>query len=127
MSELQYLNTDLDLASREDLGPLVAALEAGGIAPLTVWEADGQHRANLETDEQHDHPEPNIAAILGVVEAFDATARAHWDACTTRELNLGYEGGDTPGVLEQALPVELLRRVVAAGLGLRITVYAPPA
>lgn len=126
MSDLQYLNTDLDLASHDNLAPLVAVLEVGGIAPLSVWQAaDGQFRATLETDEQHDHPEPNIAAVLAVIEGFDAATRARWDACTTRELNLGYEGGDTPGMLDQGLSLELLRRIVAAGIGLRITVYAP--
>lgn len=127
MGEIRYINTDLEIASPVDIAPLVAALEAAGVAPLNdTWRrADGSWGANFETDEQHDHPQPNIEAILAIVEALDATARQIWDGCTLCELNLGYESGDTPRVIDQQLPAELLRRIAAVGASLRITIYAP--
>ena len=67
---IQYLNTDLELASDEDLTALATALEAKGIWPLFAAApgADGLWYATFEIDHLNEQPEPTIAAMLAVIE-----------------------------------------------------------
>jgi hypothetical protein len=119
-----YLNTDLDLTSAEDPTALAAAFEVGGIPPLHVTQgADGLWYATFETSAQFAEPEPNIAAMLAIVESLALSLRSVWDGCTRREFNIGYECGAEPWAFDQGLPAELLGRMAAAGASLRVTLY----
>jgi hypothetical protein len=119
-----YLNTDLDLISAEDLTVLAAAFEGGGVPPLHVTQgADGLWYATFETSAQFAEPEPNIAAILAIVESLARPLRSLWDECTRREFNIGYDCGDEPWAFNQGLPADLLGRMAAAGASLRVTLY----
>jgi len=121
---IHYLNTDLDLTSADDLAAIAAAFEAGGVPPLHVTRAeDGLWYACFETDEQHTEPEPNIAAMLAVVEALAPSLRSVWSGCSRREFNIGYDCGLEPWAFNQGLSAELLGRMGAAGASLRVTLY----
>jgi hypothetical protein len=119
-----YLNTDLDLTSADDLTALAAAFERGGVPPLHVTHgADALWYATFETSAQFAEPEPNIRAILAVVESLARPLRSMWDGCTRREFNIGYDCGDEPWAFTQGLPADLLGRMAAAGASLRVTLY----
>jgi hypothetical protein len=121
---IQYLNTDLDLISVDDLTALAAAFDAGGIPPLHVTRGgDGQWYATVETDAQHSEPEPNIAEMLVVIESLQASLRLAWNKCSRREFNIGYDCGRDPWAFNQGLSAELLGRMAAAGASLRVTLY----
>lgn len=121
---ISYLNTDLDLTSADDLTALAAAFEAAGVFPLRVTRGeDGLWYACFETDEQHTEPEPNIAAMLAVVESLAPPLRPIWAGCSRREFNIGYDCGLEPWAFNQGLSAELLGRMAAAGASLRITLY----
>jgi hypothetical protein len=121
---IHYLNTDLDLTSADDLTGLALAFEAGGVPPLHLTRADnGLWYATFETDQTHEEPEPNIAAMLAVVEALAPPLRSVWAGCSRREFNIGYDCGEEPWAFNQGLSAELLGRVAAAGASLRITLY----
>ena len=119
-----YLNTDLDLVSSDDLTALAAAFETASVPPLHVTHGvDGLWYACFETGEQHSEPEPNIAAILTVVEALTPGLRLVWAGCLQREFNIGYDCGLEPWAFNQGLSAELLGRMAAVGASLRITLY----
>jgi hypothetical protein len=121
---IDYLNTDLDLTSADDLTALASAFEAGGVFPLHVTRGeDGLWYAMFETDGQHTEPEPNIAAMLAVIEALAPPLRSVWAGCSRREFNIGYDCGLEPWAFNQGLSAELLRRMTAAGASLRVTLY----
>jgi hypothetical protein len=121
---ISYLNTDLDLISADELNALARAFEAGGVEPLHVTLGhDGLWYATFETDKGHDEPEPNIAAMLAVVESLTEQLRSVWDGCTKREFNIGYDCGAKPWAFNQGLSAALLGRMVAAGASLRVTIY----
>ena len=125
-SPIRYLNTDLELASPDDLSALAAALEAQAVVPLHVTrQADGLWHAAFETGEQHDEPEPNIAAMLAVVESLAEPLRSVWAGCVRREFDIGYDCGGGPGAFQHGLSSHLLARIAAAGASLRITLYPP--
>ena len=119
-----YLNTDLDLTSADDLTALAAAFEAGELFPLHVTLGeDGKWYACFETEGQHTDPEPNIAAMLAVVEALAPPLQTVWAGCSRREFNIGYDCGLEPWAFNQGLSAELLGRMAAAGASLRVTLY----
>jgi len=120
---ISYLNTDLELASLEDLSGLAAALDECGMGIHYVGRASQEWCANLDMDTGFGSPEQTIAAILGVVEALPQHLEVAWNGCTRRELNIGYECGSKPSAFEQPLSNALLTRVVAAGASLVITIY----
>lgn len=119
-----YLNTDLDLISTEDLTALAAAFEGRGAPPIRVThETDALWYATFETTAQFAAPEPNIAAMLSIVESLAQPLRLMWDGCTRREFNIGYDCGGKPWAFNQGLPADLLGRMAAAGASLRVTLY----
>jgi hypothetical protein len=124
-----YLNTDLDLASGDDLSALVAAFQARGASPLRLTRGgDGLWCVTIEIIEisgpEH-HPEQNIAAMLAIVESLGESLRAVWSGCTCREFNIGYDCGSKPWAFNQGLSSDLLGRIASAGASLRITLYPP--
>jgi len=122
--ETQYLNTDLDLKSSTDLKPLTSALEARGVPPLHVTQAeDGLWYSILETDVQFSDPEPNITAMVEAIEALDEHAKSIWDGCTQRDFNIGYDCGLSPWGFCQGLSAELLGRIARLGAAVRWTLY----
>jgi hypothetical protein len=120
-----YLNTDLDLISGDDLTLLAAAFKSGGIHPLSDPRPDDEGRwwLTFETSQGHTEPEPNIAAMLTVIETLSADLRAVWNGCSRREFNIGYDCGLEPWAFNQGLSPPVLGRMATAGASLRITLY----
>lgn len=122
---ITYLNTDLCLESKNDLAALVHAFRAGDVPPMydTVVGDNGTSYATFETTESYREPEPNIAAMLAVVESLEPPVRLIWDGCTRREFDMGYDCGAEPWAFNQRLSVDLLGRMATAGATLRLTLY----
>jgi hypothetical protein len=119
-----YLNTDLDLTSSGDLTELAAAFRSAGVSPLHVSHGeDDLWYATFETDEQHEQPEPNIAAMVAVVETLQEPLHSVWSRCTRREFNVGFDCGAEPWAFNQGLSSRLLGRIAAMGASLRVTLY----
>ncbi len=126
---VRYLNTDLDLIAEQDLTLLVQALEASGFYSLHAGVGDdGKWYATLEINEAADEalhlrqPELTIVAMLDAIEALDASARALWDACMSKTLDIGYQCGDGVRVRNE-LTNATLSRMSALGMGMFITLY----
>ena len=130
---IQYLNTDLELVSDDDLTALAAAFEAKGMFPLygATQEADGLWYAKFEMEdhfnEEMDHfneePGLTIASMLAVIESLTGPLQIAWSRCTLREFNIGYDCGSKPWAFNQGLSNGLLARIAAAGASLRWTLY----
>jgi hypothetical protein len=127
MTEIQYLNTDLDVRADRNTGPLTEALQARGLSQLNPNEdlGNGQWLAVFETNLAYPKaaPERDVAEMLDAVESLTGEAAAVWAGCSVREFNLGYECGDRPLGFNQGLSNDVLRRLVAVGASLRITLY----
>lgn len=125
----RYLNTDLDLIAEQDLTLLVQALETSGFYALHAGVGDdGKWYATLEINEAADEvlhlrqPELTIVAMLDVIEALDASARALWEACMSKTLDIGYQCGDGARVRNE-LTNATLSRMTALGMVMSITLY----
>ena len=125
-NSIRYLNTDLDLRSTVDLGPLVFDLKAARkVGYLPTRGNGGGWWASLSM-EKLDEPEKNIANMLSVIESLPAESRNIWDACFLREFNIGYVCKGEPWSFSQGLSAALIGRIAAVGASLRITLYPEP-
>jgi hypothetical protein len=97
-----YLNTDLDMTSSDDLAPLAAVFESGGMFTLHLTSGeDGLWHATFEVLDQHTEPEPNIAAMFAVAESLDEpSARS---GCLAHNANSTL---DTIAVMSRGLSIE---------------------
>jgi hypothetical protein len=122
--QTRYLTTDLDLVAPVPLTPLISHFKSRGISPqgLTLGD-DGKWYVTLNIRETFAEPCPNIAAMLSAVESATGDARSCWEACTTREFNVGYDCGEEPWAFNQGLSNETLRRMAQCGATLRLTLY----
>ena len=121
---IKYLNTDLDLRSKEDLRPLARAFQRQGLYTLHVDRASNRDwYATFELDTVGRRPNVHVNGILNAVEALEGKACALWNNCTVRELNLGYDSGVKPWHVTHGLSARLLARMSKVGLSLRITIY----
>ena len=127
MASTHFLNTDLDVVTRRDPAPLVAMMEHLGVPALNdpFTREDGAWFVNFEIMARSDTLESTVVAILDAIEKLTGEAREIWYVATTRELHLGFEGGDEPQAFTEALSSEALARAAHVGLSLRVTLYAP--
>lgn len=122
--QIQYLNTDLDIASCENLADLAAHFVAKGLHALHVSKRqDESWYATFETDDTYDNPEGTIAAMLDVIESLPQPKYDIWSRSTRRDFNIGYDCGNEPWEFNQALSSELLSRLAKVGGSIRITIY----
>lgn len=123
-NEITYLNTDLDLISSDELTALAAMFERCGFFTLHVTHRDdGLWYASFETRDQHTEPEPNIAAMVAIIESLLEPHRSIWLECTRRDFNVGYDCGAEPWAFTQEFSSGLLGRMAAVGASLRLTLY----
>ncbi|HVK83979.1 MAG TPA: hypothetical protein VM513_07720 [Kofleriaceae bacterium] len=127
MARTHFLNTDLDVVTLRDPTPLVAMLTALGVPAVDAPMArdDGHWFVNFEVINRGATVESTVVAILDAIEKLTGEAREIWYVANTRELHLGFEGGDEPRAFTEALTSETLARAAAAGMSLRFTLYAP--
>ena len=126
MSEIRYLNTDLDVAAVRNLVPLAEALTARGMYQLhPPHDREGRCFVAFETDTTHSEPQTNISEMLDAIESLTDDIAALWSECSLREFNIGYDCGSRPRALHNGLSNDVVRRVAAAGATVRFTLYAP--
>jgi hypothetical protein len=119
-----YLNSDLDLTSSEDLLDLAGEFKSHGLFALNASRGeDGLWYATFEVLDQSAEPEPNIAAMVTIIESLVEPHRSTWLRCSRREFNIGYDCGAEPWAFNQGLSCELLSRIAEAGVSLRWTLY----
>src|SRR4051812_10612087 len=120
---IQYLNTDLDLVSTQDIRSLVSAFDVGGARAMQLAQGDdGQWYATIEMSNESE-PELNIADLLALVELLPGSLRSMWDGCRIRRFDIGYDCGEKPWAFTQSLSAALLARIAAVGASLKITLY----
>lgn len=122
----RYLNIDLDLVSALPLDALVEALEKAQLHRVNGWKDNaGREHQGWEVNGYIDSsgPAPTIETLLVAIETLPESALAAWNTCEVRAFDIGYNCGEEPWGFHQEVPAELLARMAALDISLRLTLY----
>ena len=117
-----FLNVDLDISSREDLGPLAEALRPKLIV-LHVDRVRSMYRARFELRAQPRTPDVAIRRLVSAIEHLPARQRACWKRATTRDFNIGIQAAEAPRHAEYPVNQATVRMVAKIGARIVVTVY----
>jgi hypothetical protein len=124
VSSIHYLNTDLDIESESDLRPIIEAFGEDVIV-MHHGEERGLQIAHFEIAGWSTNADETIQSFCDLVENFGKNARAIWDSCCTRILDIGYECGSSPYNYRSEIKPDTIKRVAGIGASLVITIYSP--
>ncbi|MEP6848824.1 MAG: hypothetical protein ABI999_08195 [Acidobacteriota bacterium] len=129
---VHFANVDLELECGSDLQPLI-----GDLGPdISVQYHDRLENGNdfaslaIRSDKVqsgvYGDADKTISAFCDVIERISPEAKTIWDRCVKRELDVGFESGNTGKTFEGRLETLTLRRVVEIGATIEITIYPVP-
>jgi hypothetical protein len=120
----RFSNVDLDVASRADLGPLIAALEPGAFClDGSASRRRGANVATFELSRQPRNPDAGIRAFVSLIESLPPRARALWNGATRRDFNVGVEAADRSQ--QFTVLAETVASAGRVGGSITFTVYPP--
>ncbi|AZZ99742.1 hypothetical protein [Pseudoalteromonas sp. R3] len=122
MSEIQFLNVDLELESKQDISALVADLKKNAVV-LHYDQDEYRQLARIEASAQVTSPDKAINHLCELIESCSKAALKQWLGCSKRTFDIGFSCGEQPKCYSQALHVDTLLRISAIGAGMEITLY----
>lgn len=125
MSHCQYLNTDLDIESLDDLSPIVQQF-GQDVFVLYRDEAEGHRFASFEVAEDQPDADAAISQFCTLIEAFPARERSVWNSCLKRVFDIGYESGTESGRFRSEISAATVSRAAALGASIMVTIYFHP-
>jgi hypothetical protein len=121
-----FLNVDLDIYSKSDLQPIVAALGTG-VNVLYLGPNGKGHCAHLEICKRTKGADATIREFCRILKALPEPARKLWNAATVRSFSIGIQAGKHPNPCDFKIDGETLKAVASLSAEIVITVYPVPA
>jgi len=122
VSEIQFLNVDLELESKHDISVLVADLKKN--ATVLHYDKDEYRQlTRIEASGEISTPDKAINHLCELIESCSRNALKQWLSCSRRTFDIGFESGMSPKCFNQALHADTLLRISAIGAGMEITIY----
>jgi hypothetical protein len=122
-SPTHYLNVDLDIYSRRDLGPLVKAFGTN-VNVLYVGRERGKYCAHLEISRHTTTADSTISAFCRLIEGLAAPRRKIWNNATVRSFSIGVQAGTQPKPCDFAIKPKTIKAVCGVAAQIVLTVYA---
>ena len=121
-----FLNVDLDLYSRSNLEPLVAAMGTK-VNVLYMGRHKRTYRAHLELAGSglDDSPDSTIRSFCALIAALPRQAARLWKAAKSRDFNIGVQAAMQPRSYEMPLAAEIVKAASKVNARIVLTVYAP--
>jgi hypothetical protein len=117
-----FLNVDLDIYSRSDLQPLVAALSQKTFV-LHAARYGRSHSADLELARSPKTANGAIRIFAGLISGLPKRERRLWDMATARDFNIGVQAATQPHSYEIRLAHDTVETVSALKARIVVTVY----
>ncbi|KPV94903.1 hypothetical protein AN214_03079 [Pseudoalteromonas sp. P1-9] len=122
MSDIQFLNVDLEIESKQDIAQLVSDL--GKSAMVLHYDKDETRQlARIEANIDVTSPDSAINHLCELIESCSRNALKQWLSCTKRTFDIGFQSGKNPKCFNQALHADTLLRISAIGAGIEMTIY----
>lgn len=121
---IRYINTDLELLSREDISDLIDFLKSNGMYILhNLVNESGKNDAWLELDLDSNKAQETIRLMIDVLLKMEGKARKQWELCEKKDFNIGFDCGSEPWAFNEELPDTLIKKVAEFNAGIKITIY----
>jgi hypothetical protein len=120
--EVHYLNTDLEIESKDDLSGIVEEF-GEDVVVLHHGEIRGYQHACFEIVGGRDGADEAINYFCLLVENLSKEVREIWDGCCSRILDIGYESGTASPNYRSEIRASTIRRVGEIGASIVITIY----
>ncbi|MBQ4846662.1 hypothetical protein J8L98_23045 [Pseudoalteromonas sp. MMG013] len=122
MSEIQFLNVDLELESKHDISALVSDLKKDAVI-LHYDKDEYRQLARIEANADVISPDKAINHLCELIESCTKAGLKQWLSCSKRTFDIGFNSGTSPKCYSQALHADTLLRISAIGAGIEITLY----
>ena len=122
LMHVRYLNTDLEIESKNDLSTIVQEF-GEDVSVLYCGEVRGYQHASFEVSGNSASADETINCFCSLVEALPKEAREIWDGCCSRVLDVGYQSGTSPQNFRSEIRASTIQRVAAIGASIVITIY----
>jgi hypothetical protein len=120
-----FLNVDLEIFSKSDLKPLVAAL-GNRVMVHYLGQEFLKNKAYLcLAGSQPKTPESGILRYCKLIEKLPPGERALWDTAESRSFDIGIEAPKRKTYYWSAVGSEAIRAAAEVGAQIAITVYGP--
>ncbi|KAF7772442.1 hypothetical protein PCIT_a2510 [Pseudoalteromonas citrea] len=122
MSDIQFLNVDLELESKHDISALINDLKKN--AMILHYDKDEYRQlARIEANADVTSPDKAINHLCELIESCSKAGLKQWLSCSKRTFDIGFNSGTSPKCYSQALHADTLLRISAIGAGMEITLY----
>jgi hypothetical protein len=123
MTFSRHINTDLEIESSEDL-TLVIESFGNDVVVLYQGKTMGNNKASFEIAGLVADPDAIANHFCMLIEGLPQEAKKIWDCCSSRTLDVGYEGGTEPRSFSSEIRPNTIERIAALKTGINITIYS---
>ncbi|WP_405600828.1 MULTISPECIES: hypothetical protein [unclassified Pseudoalteromonas] len=120
MSEIHFLNIDLDIESKEDIRPIVH-FWGEEVMIFRLEEIEGTWRGSFETSE--DTENDIVDKYHQLIMSLPPNLRAIWDGCIKRIFDFGFEAGSLPRAFQSSLSQSSISKLAEIGGAITVTIY----
>jgi hypothetical protein len=122
MSEIKFLNIDLDIESKEDISLIVQEF-GSQLSVMRYDQSEGLYSASFETG----YIEENkiIEEYTNLINKLSPRAKTQWDNCILRRFDIGYESGERPYNFHSKLSENSISLLAKVGGSIVVTIYPP--
>ncbi|MFK7789093.1 MAG: hypothetical protein AB8C95_06285 [Phycisphaeraceae bacterium] len=119
---ITFRNVDLEIESRE---PIDKIIEDFGENVMVLYHRaePKRHFASFEMAHTDGDAETIVGVFCTLIYGLEEEARQQWDACVTRNFDIGYESGEAPHSYQSILHHETIEAVAEIGGAIVITIY----
>ena len=122
MNEIEFLNVDLLLKSKQDLTPIIDNL-GKKIFVLHNGKENDHYYAYLEIMGDRSEPNEVIKIFCDLIENLSVNSKKIWDEADYRIFDIGYDSGRHENSFSSDLTELEIKRIAAINASMRITIY----
>jgi hypothetical protein len=115
----EFLNVDVDLIGASEVDYIARTL-----SPALIVAHREPGRISLELSQQPKSADDAVAELARVLTHLPTEAKAMWDNCQSREVNIGIQAGREPHEARFTISQKSLSLVAALRADIVVTVYA---
>jgi hypothetical protein len=122
--KIQYITTDFEFESTEDLNPIVQEIGEELVPQLNEW-VNGKYCVSFSGtgSEIYDGPEQTIIEFCNLIERLSKDSQKLWNGCIKRVADIAFESGSEPNHITYNLSESLIVRLGRLKIGIAITIY----